>query len=110
MRKGERILFIAALTVSAVAVLVALLSAYFGIYFAVLKFSGTGDGIAKAFSAVLFVLLVLVSWSLSVVSVPLFVLSPLRSEIPSVRRTSLLLLCVLGAVFVLNASLFIIVI
>lgn len=110
MKKSEKILFIAALIVSAAAMLVALLSAYFGIYFTVLELSGSGDGIAQAFAAVFFVLFALISWSLSVLSLPLFVLAPMRSSIPSVRRTSLVLLCVLGALFLLNVCLFIVVI
>ena len=110
MKKSEKILFIAALIVSAAALFMAGISAYFGIYFAVLKFGASGDGIAQAFTAVFFVLFVLISWALSVLSVPLFVLAPLRSEKTSVRRTSLVVLCVLGAFFLLNVCLFIMII
>ena len=110
MRKGERILFIVALIVSVAAVLLAAFAAYFGIYYTVMKFSDTGDGIAMAFSAVFFVLLALISWCISLVTLPLFALAPLRSESRSVRRTSLVALCVLGALFLLNVCLFIVVV
>ena len=109
MKKSERLLFISALIVTVAALLFACLSAYLGIYFVVLKVGGT-QPLGTALTGLVFILVTLISWSLSLISLPLFILSPVRSEQKRVRRVSLVLLCLLGGFFVLNAFLLIVVI
>ena len=109
MKKGEKILFIIALIIAAAALLFACFSAYFGIYFVVLKLGGA-QPLSTALTGLLFILVTFISWSLSLLSLPFFILSPVRSEQKCVRRASLVLLCVLGGFFVLNACLLIVVI
>lgn len=109
MKKREKILFIIALIVAAAALLFACFSAYFGIYFVVLRVGGT-EQLSMALTGLLFILVTFISWSLSLLSLPFFILSPVRSEQKCIRRASLVLLCLLGGFFVLNACLLIVVI